>query len=214
MKRKESHIEAPHSPIRLTHPLDGKRGLRQSYHLPFLLLSAPGDISFLPMSALDRARDEGGRRMNGEMGEVRARTQEPFCPVWWLPTQGVELESLMCVTSLCLFGTTHTHKRRRHLICSMNDPWRLKRKLQCEHITTSINIPDLNWILHSCPHNVGLNLHTTLNLTLVTAGFFCADSHTCCCWWYSRMHRHHAVTRQPASAAPPTPSPGRRAVNS
>lgn len=79
------------------------------------------------------------------------------------------MESLMCVTSLCLCGTTHTHTHRNGVaktsICQINNPWRIKHTLEYERILLGGFFLMLIDILD-------LYSHITVYRTLASAVFF------------------------------------------
>ncbi len=117
------------------------------------------------------------------------------------------IESVMCVTSLCLCGTTQEWSLS---MCQINNPRRIKHTLVYEHILLGwrfLMLIDscIHVVLIMCLHILNLYSHTTLYLTLAAAVFEeapytseCTDTR----WWYSSLlYAHHAVTRQPAFAA-------------
>lgn len=75
----------------------------------------------------------------------------------------------MCVTSLCLCGTTHTHTHRNGVaktsICQINNPWRIKHTLEYERILLGGFFLMLIDILD-------LYSHITVYRTLASAVFF------------------------------------------
>lgn len=114
------------------------------------------------------------------------------------------MESVMCVTSLCVCGTTHTHSHRNGFtktsICQINNPWRIKHTRACQNMNTYMLIMYLYVYLQYLHFYLSTSVYLTSAAVFLRHNYTSEHTHTR--WWYpSLLYAHHAVTKQPASAA-------------